>query len=92
MPSIRQKFAINTDRPAPERATAPIEPHPATRALLAEACSPPDLLGDAPVMISLYSWQGQVLYANASARASLPEPTSGHRFVDEDDYLSLIHI
>ncbi|MFN0185465.1 MAG: putative bifunctional diguanylate cyclase/phosphodiesterase [Aquabacterium sp.] len=50
-----------------------------------------DALLHTPVMISLYDWQGRVLYRNPAARNTQPAPSeSGHRFVNNRDYRTLL--
>jgi diguanylate cyclase (GGDEF)-like protein len=50
-----------------------------------------DALLHTPMMISLHDWQGRVLYRNPAARNTQPAPSgSGHRFVNDLDYRTLL--
>ena len=50
-----------------------------------------DALLHTPVMISLYDWQGRVLYRNPAARDTQPPGSGGgHRFVKESDFRALL--
>ncbi|MEN9626880.1 MAG: hypothetical protein RJA10_106, partial [Pseudomonadota bacterium] len=50
-----------------------------------------DALLHTPVMISMYDWQGRVLYRNPAARDTQPPASkANHRFVHEADFRSLL--